>query len=56
LQWKVSSDLQADYPVSIEGADGKEVMKKLLPHLGLIADFYNTSKTVVIRSSDSSTN
>jgi hypothetical protein len=56
LQWKVNSDLQADYPVSIEGADGKEVMKKLLPHLGLIADFYNQSKTVVIRSSDSSTN
>lgn len=56
LQWKASSDLQADYPVSIEGADGKEVMKKLLPHLGLVADFYTQSKTVVIRNSDSTLN
>jgi hypothetical protein len=56
LQWKATSDLQADYPVAIEATDGKEVMKKLLPRLGLIADFYNQSKTVVIRNSDSSTN
>ena len=56
LQWKATSDLQADYPVAIEAADGKEVMKKLLPHLGLVADFYTQSKTVVIRNSDSTLN
>jgi hypothetical protein len=56
LQWKATSDLQADYPVALEGADGKEVMKKLLPHLGLVADFYTQSKTVVIRNSDSTLN
>lgn len=56
LQWRAASDLQAAYPVTIEAGDVKKVMGKLLPKLGLVADFYNPSKLVVIRTADASTN
>lgn len=56
MQWKAPADLQATYPVTIEASDMKQMMGKLLPKLGLVADFYNPSKLVVIRSLDVTTN
>lgn len=56
MQWRAASDLQATYPVTIDAADPKKAMAKLLPKLGLAADFYNPSKLVVIRSADATTN
>ncbi|MBC8742906.1 hypothetical protein F6X40_41320 [Paraburkholderia sp. UCT31] len=56
MQWKASTDMQAEYPVSLEGRDAQEILSKLLPKLGLVADFYNPSKLAVIRPVDSSVN
>ena len=56
MKWKASTDLQAAYPVSFEAPNTRAAMAMLLPKLGLVADFYNPSKLVVIRSADASTN
>lgn len=52
MQWHASADLQAGYPVTLKAANPKQAMTKLLPKLGLVADFYNPSKLVVIRTAD----
>lgn len=52
LRWQVPSDMEADFPVDLSGTDVKQVLKSLLPKLGLDTDMYAPSRVVVIRPLD----
>lgn len=52
LRWQVPSDMEADFPVDLSGTDIKQVLKSLLPKLGLDTDMYAPSRVVVIRPLD----
>lgn len=52
LRWNISEDLQAGWPVSLEGASVSAVLGKLMPRVNLSADIYTPSALVVVRAAD----
>jgi hypothetical protein len=52
LKWTLKEDLQASWPVSLEGASVAAVLHALMPKLGLSADIYTPSSLVVVRAAD----
>ena len=49
LVWKVSGDFEAAAPARVQGNSIAEVLRQLLPQLGLSADLYTPSRYAVIR-------
>lgn len=52
LKWTLKEDLQASWPVSLEGASVAAILHALMPKLGLSADIYTPSSLVVVRAAD----
>lgn len=52
LKWTLKEDLQASWPVSLEGSSVAAILHALMPKLGLSADIYTPSSLVVVRAAD----
>lgn len=50
LRWETDQDFEASAASRIDGADLREVLERVLPHMGLAADRYPDSKVVVVHA------
>jgi hypothetical protein len=52
LRWSLAEDLQASWPVSLQGSSVSAVLGDLMPRVNLSADIYLPSSLVVVRAAD----
>jgi hypothetical protein len=52
LRWNLSEDLQASWPVALQGSSVSAVLGDLMPRVNLSADIYLPSSLVVVRAAD----